>query len=153
MFIGQLKTVEKSNEITAIPNLLEQIDISGATISIDAAGCQKNIVKTIRKAGGNYLLAVKENQPKLYDETVNLFNEARKVNFKYVLNCGRHENIETKSGRIEKRSITIISDPSEIFTAEEWEGLETLVEVINETATLKSGKVSTEKRYYIIESA
>lgn len=156
MLIGQLKTDEKSNEITAIPNLLEQIDIRGATVSIDAAGCQKNIVKTIRKAGGDYLLAVKENQPKLYDETVRLFDEARKVNFDYVLNCDRHENLEKKSGRIEKRSITIISDPSEISTASEWDGLETLVEVINETTAVKSGKVTMEKRYYIsslIESA
>ena len=156
MLIGQLKTDEKSNEITAIPNLLEQLDIRGATVSIDAAGCQKNIAKTIVKAGGNYLLALKENQPKLYDETVRLFDEARKENFDYVLNCDRYENLEKKAGRIEKRSITIISDPSEISTAEEWESLETLVEVINETTTIKSGKVTTEKRYYIsnlIESA
>lgn len=149
MLIGQLKTDEKSNEITAIPNLLEQIDIRGATVSIDAAGCQKNIVKTIRKAGGDYLLAVKGNQPKLYDETVRLFDEARKINFDYVFNCDRHENLEKKSGRIEKRSITIISDPSEISTASEWEGLETLIEVINETTAIKSGKVTLEKRYYI----
>ncbi|HEV8052669.1 MAG TPA: ISAs1 family transposase [Parachlamydiaceae bacterium] len=149
MLIGQLKTDEKSNEITAIPILLGQIDISGATVSIDAAGCQKNIVKTIREAGGNYLLAVKENQPKLYEETVNLFNEAHKDNFNYVLNCDRHENIEKKSGRIEKRSITVISDPSEISIAEEWKDLETLVEVINETTAVKSGKVTSEKRYYI----
>jgi predicted transposase YbfD/YdcC len=156
MLIGQLKTDEKSNEITAIPSLLEQLDIKGATISIDAAGCQKNIAKTIVKAKGDYLLAVKENQPKLYDEIVNLFDDARKDNFEYVLNLDRYESIEKKSGRIEKRSITIISDPSEISTAEDWAGLETLVEVINETISVKSGKVTTEKRHYIsslIESA
>lgn len=156
MLIGQLKTDEKSNEIKAIPALLEQIDIKGATISIDAAGCQKNIVKTIIKAEGNYLLAVKENQPKLYNEIVNLFDDAHKDNFEYVLNLDHFENIEKKSGRIEKRSIIIISDPSEISTAEDWEGLETLIEVVNETTAIKSGKVTTEKRYYIsnlIESA
>lgn len=156
LLIGQLKTDEKSNEITAIPTLLEQFDIKGATISIDAAGCQKTIVKTIVKAEGNYLLAVKENQPKLHEEIVTLFDDARKDNFEYVLNCDLYESIEKKSGRIEKRSITIISDPSEISTAGDWEGLETLVEAINETTNVKSGKVTTEKRYYIsnlIESA
>lgn len=156
LLIGQLKTDEKSNEITAIPALLEQIDIKEATISIDAAGCQKNIVKTIRKGEGNYLLAVKENQPKLYDGIVTLFDDARKENFEYVLNCDHFESIEKKSGRIEKRSITIISDPSEIPTAGDWEDLETLIEASNETTIVKSGKVTTEKRYYIsnlIESA
>ena len=156
MLIGQHKTDEKSNEISAIPSLLEQIDIKGATISIDAAGCQKTIAKTIVKNEGNYLLAVKENRPNLYDEIVNLFDAARNNNFEYVLNLDHHENIGKKSGRIEKRSITIISDPSEISVAEDWEGLQTLIEVINETTLVKSGKVTTEKRYYIsnlIESA
>ena len=148
MLIGQLKTDEKSNEITAIPALLEKIDIEDATISIDAAGCQKNIVETIRKAGGNYLLAVKANQPKLYDNIVNLFDEAHKVDFEYVYNCDRFESLEKASGRIEKRSISIISDPSELSTAGDWKDLETVVEVINET-TKANGKITTEKRYYI----
>lgn len=147
MLIGQLKTEEKSNEITAIPTLLEQLDIKDATISIDAAGCQKNIAKTIRDAGGNYLLAVKANQPTLYDDIINLFEEAHKVDFKYVLNCDRFESIEKNAGRIEKRSINIISDPSELSTAEDWKDLQTIVEVINETKV--KGKISTEKRYYI----
>ena len=155
MLIGQLKTDEKSKEITAIPALLEQIDIEDATISIDAAGCQKNIVETIRKAGGNYLLAVKGNQPKLYDDILNLFDATHKADFEYVSNCDRFESLEKNSGRIEKRSIVIISDPSELSTADDWKDLETVVEVVNET-TKANGKVTTEKRYYIsnlIESA
>ncbi len=148
MLIGQLKTDEKSNEITAIPALLKQIDIEDATISIDAAGCQKNIVKTIRNAGGNYLLAVKGNQPKLYDDVVHLFDAAHKADFEYVLNCDRFESLEKNSSRIEKRSIAIISDPSELSTAGDWKDLETVVEVVNET-TKANGKVTIEKRYYI----
>lgn len=101
MLIGQQKTDEKSNEITAIPALLEQIDIKDATISIDAAGCQKNIVETIRKGGGNYLLAVKANQPTLYGEIITLFDEAHKIDFEYVNNCDRYESVEKTSGRIE----------------------------------------------------
>lgn len=154
MLIGQQKTDEKSNEITAIPALLEQLDIKDATISIDAAGCQKNIVETIRNAGGNYLLAVKGNQPKLFDEIVNLFDEAHKVDFKYVSNCDRYESVEKNSGRIEKRSVAIISYTSDLSTAGEWKDLQTVLEVINET-TVK-GKLTIEKRYYIsnlIESA
>lgn len=154
MLIGQQMTDEKSNEITAIPALLKQIDIKEATISIDAAGCQKSIVETIRNAGGNYLLAVKGNQPKLFDEIVNLFDEAHKVDFKYINNCDRYESVEKNSGRIEKRSIAIISDTSDLSTADDWKDLQTVLEVINET-TVK-GKITTEKRYYIsnlIESA
>ncbi len=148
MLIGQQLTDEKSNEITAIPALLEQLDIKDATISIDAAGCQKNIVEIIRNAGGNYLLAVKANQPKLYDEVVNLFEEAHKVNFDYVFNCDRHEKIEKNSGRIEKRSIAIIGETSDLSTAGDWKDLQTVIEVVNETTSVK-GKISKEKRYYI----
>jgi predicted transposase YbfD/YdcC len=155
LLIGQKKTDEKSNEITAIPALLSQIDINGATVTIDAAGCQKNIVEIIRRQGGDYLLAVKNNQPTLYREIVTLFEDARKDDFDYVLNCDIHEQIEKKSGRIEKRSVTIISDPSEISVADQWKDLETLVEVINETTSSK-GKITKETRYYIaslVESA
>lgn len=148
LLIGQRKTNEKSNEITTIPALLSQLDIKGAVVSIDAAGCQKNIAETIRKLGGHYFLAVKNNQPKLYSEIVALFEAARKADFEYVLNCDMYERIEKKSGRIEKRRVTIISDPSEISVAHEWKDLETLVEVIYETTSSK-GKTTKETRYFI----
>ena len=147
LLIGQKKTDEKSNEITAIPTLLSQIDIKGAVVSIDAAGCQKNIAKIIHRLGGYYLLAVKENQPNLYDEMVILFEDARKEGFEYVLNCDMSETVEKKSGRITKRTVTLIGDPSEISVAKEWEELETLIEVVNETTTSKG--VTKETRYYI----
>jgi predicted transposase YbfD/YdcC len=154
MLIGQQLTDEKSNEITAIPALIQQIDVKDATISIDAAGCQKNIVEAIRKAEGNYLLAVKSNQPKLYDEVTNLFDQAHMVDFDYVMNCDRYECIEKTSGRIEKRGVAVISDMNYISTREEWRDIETVIEVINETTS--KGKTSVEKRYFIsnlIESA
>jgi len=133
MLTQQQLTDEKSNEITAIPALLEQLDIKDATLSIDPAGCQKNIVEIIRNAGGNYRLAVKANQPKLYVELVNLFEEAHKIGFEYVFNCDRHEKIEKNSGRIEKRSVAIISETSDLSTAEDWKDLQTVIEVVNET--------------------
>lgn len=155
LLIGQQKTEEKSNEITAIPLLLQQFDVHGAVVSIDAAGCQKNIVQDIVRGGGDYLLAVKDNQPKLYDEITHLFETAQKEeNFEYVVNCDRHESIEKGHGRIVKQTIVSIGETSDLSTAADWGNLQTLVEVTNET-TVK-GKTTTEKRYYIsslIESA
>ena len=155
LLVGQQKTEEKSNEITAIPLLLQQFDILGAVISIDAAGCQKSIVKAIVQGGGDYLLAVKDNQPKLYDEITHLFESAHKEdNFDYVSNCDRYESVEKKSGRIVKQNIVCIGETSDLSTASKWENLQTLIEVTNETTA--KGKVTREKCYYIsslIESA
>jgi len=148
MLTQQQLTDEKSNEITAIPALLEQPDIKDATLSTDAAGCRKNIVEIIRNTGGNYLLAVKANQPKIYVELVNLFEEAHKIDFEYVFNCDYHEKIEKNSGRVEKRSIAIISETSDLSTAEDWKDLQTVIEVINEATSVK-GKIFRGKRYYI----
>lgn len=92
-------------------------------------------------------MAVKANQPTLYDDIINLFEEAHKIDFKYVRNCDRFESIGKNASRIERRSINIISDPSELSTAEDWQDLQTVVEVINETKV--KGKITTEKRYYI----
>jgi len=77
ILLGQLKTEEKSNEITAIPELLEAIDIKGATVTIDAMGCQTDIAEKIIKGGGDYILAVKNNQPTLY-EAIELFFDMNK---------------------------------------------------------------------------
>jgi predicted transposase YbfD/YdcC len=73
MVLGQVKTGEKSNEITAIPELLETLKVSGDTITIDAMGCQTEIAAKIREKGADYVLSVKENQPGLYRETKKYF--------------------------------------------------------------------------------
>jgi hypothetical protein len=73
MVLGQVKTGEKSNEITAVPELLDSLDVKGDTISIDAMGCQTDIAAKIREKGANYVLSVKENQPTLYRETNEYF--------------------------------------------------------------------------------
>ncbi len=149
ILLAQLKIAEKSNEITAIPELLDKLDIDGATISIDAAGCQKKIVKKIRDGRGHYIVAVKENQPKLYDAMVELFEVAHKQKFYYVPNSDLAESVEKGHGRIVKRSIAICSDTSgldeDIKNA--WTDLETFIEVTSERTI--DGKTSTEKRYYI----
>ena len=79
LVLGQLATDAKSNEITAIPLLLNMLDIQGATITIDAAGCQKNIAKEIRSLGGDYILALKGNQGNLHAEVANFFDQAVQV--------------------------------------------------------------------------
>ena len=149
MLLGQLKTAEKSNEITAIPELLDKLDIHGATITIDAAGCQKKIIKKIRENGGHYIVAVKENQPKLYDEIEDLFKVAREQNFYYVPNADLFESVEKGHGRIVKRSVAICSDTSglgdDIKNA--WCDLETFIEVTSERTV--DAKTSIQKRYYI----
>ncbi|MBA3604008.1 MAG: ISAs1 family transposase [Parachlamydiaceae bacterium] len=78
--------MKKPNEITAIPQLLDMIDIKGATITIDAAGCQKKIITQIDEGEVDYVVAVKENQPLLYAEIVQTFEAAHAENFYYVPN-------------------------------------------------------------------
>lgn len=156
LLLGQLKTDEKSNEITAIPALLDMIDIEGATITIDAAGCQKKIVEQIYDKNAYYVIAVKENQPALYNECVETFEAAHEINFHYVSNSDLFESLEKEHGRIENRKIAICGDKSEFpeDIKKSWKGLETFIEVTSER-TVK-GKTSIEKRYYIsnlIESA
>jgi predicted transposase YbfD/YdcC len=147
VLIGQQKTEEKSNEITAIPKLLEQLNLNEAIVTIDAAGCQKEIVKKIHAAGGNYILGLKKNQRNLYDEVTNLFAHAQEEGFEYVLNCDFYETIEKNRGRIEKRRVAVIGDPSEISMEKEWEGLNSLIEITREVT--RSNKTTTEKSYYI----
>jgi predicted transposase YbfD/YdcC len=154
MLIGQEKVADKSNEIVAIPSLLERLDIRGATVTIDAAGCQKKILDMIKKGGGHYVIALKKNQGNLYNEVTRLFTEAEKQGFEYVMNCDFYESIEKRSGRIDRRNIAIIGDPSEISISSEWPSVQTYIEVTRETTS--KGKTRSEKRYYIsdlIESA
>jgi len=155
LLIGQRKTEEKSNEITAIPALLEELDLRETVVTIDAAGCQKEIVKKISKKGGDYILGLKGNQKNLHKEVVVLFEDARVEGFEYVLNCDFYETVEKNGSRVERRSVAVIGDPSELSMGNEWEKLNSLIEVTRETA-VKGGKPRIDKSYYIsslIESA
>lgn len=79
LWLGQMKTQEKSNEITTIPELIDSLDIEGATITIDAAGCPTEIVKKIRDGKGNYFIALKANQRTLQAEAENFFTQAKEL--------------------------------------------------------------------------
>jgi len=102
LVLGQVKTEEKSNEITAIPQLLRALSVKGCLVTIDAMGCQKAIAKQIIDQGGDYLLALKGNQSKLADEVEAVFNQADGVGYKgYAVDY--HETKERNHGRGEIR--------------------------------------------------
>jgi predicted transposase YbfD/YdcC len=109
LVLGQIATEAKSNEITAIPKLLELLDLREAVITIDAMGCQKEIARTILKQGGDYVLAVKGNQPTLYEQVRGLMDEGVRESFQWM----RHDGcIETDGGhgRIETRRVWTTPD-------------------------------------------
>lgn len=146
LLLGQLKTETKSNEITAIPELIESIDIKGATITIDAMGCQKEIAKVIRRKEGDYVLMVKDNQPTLHDEIQNYFNQAEAIEFDGVPHDAFVKE-EKGHGREERREIYVTDDIDWLPMKEEWAGLKSIV-MLKSFRTL-SGITSEERRYYI----
>lgn len=146
LLLGQMKTESKSNEITAIPKLLDTINIKGATITIDAAGAQKKIVEKIRDLDGDYVIALKGNQGHLHDEAQNFFEQARANQYEGC-NCTMAKAIEKGHGRIEEREVVVASLLDWLDCREEWRDLRTLIEIT--TRREVGGKVSMERRYYI----
>lgn len=160
--LGQYKVNEKSNEITAIPELLKMLDITGCTVTIDAMGCQKNIASQIKKQGGDYLLSLKENQGAFYNAVVDEFEKqitntinASEKDGQVMLQESDENNIFSKinepikksHGRIERRKCTVISATNFPTFKLKWEGLESVI-MIESTRTIND-KTSLEKRYYI----
>jgi predicted transposase YbfD/YdcC len=146
MVLGQYKTDEKSNEITAIPELLKMLDIAGCTVTIDAIGTQKKIAEQIHNQGGDYVLAVKENQGKLYERVTSLFDRAEEIKFASMW-YKANETIDKKHGRIESRRYIVLPLMYLPQFKLKWKGLQSIAMV--ESKREISGKVSIEKRYYI----
>lgn len=131
LMLGQVKVNEKSNEITAIPLLLESLEIKGCTITIDAMGTQKEIAKNIVEKEADYVLSLKRNHPTLHDDEVeSWFEKAEKQNFEGV-NLSHDLSLETGHHRREKREIWAVplSDMGGLYQQDEWAGLQTLVRV------------------------
>jgi len=144
--LGQLKTNEKSNEITAIPHLLKLLDISGCIITIDAMGTQKNIAQTIIKKDADYVLALKENHKTLYTDTELFFREM--MNMKAEdFSFDEYQTVDADHGRIETRKYTMTSDIGWLQEKENWAGIKS-VGMVESTREI-SGESSSEKRYYI----
>lgn len=153
LVLGQLATDCKSNEITAIPKLLAMLDLAGATVTIDAMGCQREIARQIVGQKADYILAVKENQPTLHEKVKRLMDEAILDGFKDVTH-GRFEQSDAGHGRIEKRRVWASNDLVKWLGEEllnQWPGLASLVAVESTRQDLSdlSGKVSVERRYFI----
>jgi predicted transposase YbfD/YdcC len=145
--LGSMVVDEKSNEITAIPKLLELIDVSGALVTIDAMGCQKEIARQTKKEGADYVLAVKENQPKLHQAVSDFFAEQMDEDFASSP-CRRQETHEKGHGRVEQRYYYLAPVPDDFPVRRDWPHLKALGMAIN--VTERDGKETSEVRYYIL---
>jgi predicted transposase YbfD/YdcC len=146
--LGQVAVDSKSNEITAIPKLLEMLELSGAIISIDAMGCQKEIARKIIKGGGDYVLAVKNNQPKLYEAIEEFYIKRHESDDFRNRGCRQHTTLEKSRGRIEERYYSIAPVPESMkHFCREWKGLKSIGQVITHTDC--GEKTTSEVRYFI----
>ena len=145
--LGQVVVDAKSNEITAIPKLLQMLELSGALVTIDAMGCQTEIARTIIDAGADYVLAVKQNQPTLHDGIAEFFDEQLEDDFAEV-NVSRHETNERGHGRQETRHYFVCEVPDDLPDAERWRKLKAIGVAISDT--VRDGKSCSHVRYYIL---
>jgi len=147
LVLGQVKVDDKSNEITAIPRLLDVLEISGCIVTIDAMGCQKKIIQKIKDKNADYTIAVKANQKGLLADITGLFDRARETQFAH---CDYYKTAEKGHGRFEIRECWTISNPEDlkqIRSWADWTGLQTVVMV--RRARHIGGKIETEIKYYI----
>ena len=141
MVLAQRKVEEKSNEITAIPDLLAMLDVKGCIVTIDAMGCQKTIARDITDRDADYILAVKENQQHLLDDIKEAF-EAEQTQQEYSKTNLGH-------GRIEKRTCSVITNTEWVCNENEWANLSALVRIESERTIKATAEVQTHVRYYI----
>lgn len=154
LVLGEVRTDVKSNEIRAIPELLRLLDIRGATVTIDAMGCQTEIAQTIVDGGGAYLLAAKENQPSLCHDIAATFAEATDERRRAVDEQPRplvETSTETEKGhgRVETRTVRLCRDKAWLTTADRWPELAFVAEVVRERLNVSTGKSSKERAFYI----
>jgi len=146
--LGQVAVDSKSNEITAIPQLLKMLELSGAIISIDAMGCQKEIAAQIIKGGGDYVLAVKDNQPKLRAALETFFLERHEHGDFADHGCRQYTTTSRSRGREETRYHMIAPLPASLrHLCRAWKGLQSIGQVITMTET--GDQHSSDVRYYI----
>jgi predicted transposase YbfD/YdcC len=139
--LAQVKTDEKSNEITAIPELLEVVDIKGNTVTIDAMGTQKAIAEKIVEKQADYILALKENQKGLFDNVLSSFSLLKSTE--------EHTEEDFGHGRIETRKCSIITDLKYIDQRADWKNLQSIIRIDSERVIKSTGKIEQEQRYYI----
>jgi predicted transposase YbfD/YdcC len=146
LVLGQQKCYEKSNEITAIPQLLDMLLVEGSVITIDAMGCQKAIAAKIMRRKADYILALKGNQGNLYKEVTDLFDKVNTQEFKKYVHQ-MDTQLEKDHGRIEQRDCVTIENLGWLSEIQQWPGVKSIAKI---TATVVKGEQQyTENRYYI----
>jgi predicted transposase YbfD/YdcC len=141
LVLGQLKTNDKSNEITAIPELIKTLALEGAIITIDAMGCQKKITKAIIDSGADYVIQVKENQKKLHGDIALFFQDPANGPFDVF------ETLDGEHGRIETRRYLTIGNLGWLQGKEDWAGINTICKAVR--ARDINGETSIESSYFI----
>jgi len=147
LVLGQRKVDDKSNEITAIPQLLDMLAIEGCIVTIDAMGCQREITSKIVDKGADYVLALKGNQGGLHQDVQELFSYAEETEF---VDCDYHKTVEKNHGRLETRECWTISSPEYLpylRKLSKWANLRTIVMVKRERRV--GAKIEIEVQYYI----
>jgi len=147
--LGQEATDAKSNEITAIPELLRILVLKGALVTIDAMGCQKDIAEQIVTGGGDYVLAVKDNQPKLHAAIAEHFTQQHETN--EMTNVRKQTTVDDGHGRKERRQYFVTKLPEAMCAfRKDWKGLTSIGQAIN--FTIRDGRETTEVRYFILST-
>jgi len=141
MVMGQVKTGDKRNEITAIPALLDLLLLEGSIITIDAMGCQTAIAEKIVGKEAEYVLAVKNNQAHLLDDIKDAFAQTPQI----VADI----SMETAHGRIEKRTCKVITDMNWISKAGSWKKLQSLISIETKRTDKQTGEIQLKQRFYI----
>jgi predicted transposase YbfD/YdcC len=147
LVLGQLKVAEKSNEITAIPELIDALDIAGCIVTIDALGCQKEIAQHIIDKKADYVLALKGNQDYLYDDVRALFSKLMEQDTPESA-LDYYETVDEQHGRSEVRQYWTTSLLDSLRTKDQWPGLQSVGMVESERSL--NGETTTDQRYYIL---
>lgn len=140
--LGQVRTDDKSNEITAIPKLLDALFIEGSIITVDAMNCQPEIAKKILSKNADYIFQVKNNRKKLYDDMDKLFRW-------FPADSVYAQTDDKEHGRIETRKCSVISDFTGVYKANIWVGLQSMIKIESKQVNKKTGKVVEEVRYFL----
>jgi predicted transposase YbfD/YdcC len=151
LVLGQVKVADKSNEITAIPKLLEMLAIEGAIVTIDAMGCQRDIAQKIVDKKADYVLALKGNQGTLRED-VEVFVAEQKANGFNDTVISQDATVDADHGRIETRNTTVVHDVAWLQKRHAWPGLQAIIMVESTRETPDSQgsyKIERETRFYI----
>jgi predicted transposase YbfD/YdcC len=145
--LGQIATAEKSNEITAIPELLKLLDIRGATITVDAMGCQRTIAEQIVEQGGDYVMGLKGNQGNAHSEVAAFFDDARATEFRDTTHTFDESVDGSEHGRVEVRRVWACQSLEWFADLPKWRGLRSII-MIERERTVGDTPTSIERHYY-----